>query len=183
MRLRWRGKDEVIRTSLTAPFEVPDDDDDDDDDNNNNTGPSRTNKKLQELYFEAARQRWAMQKMWKRVGNTPAHYCSMWAFRTYRVCKETWWTSQIIHQKLAEPAELIDNKSPYYKYTPANILEYENFKLYWNSSILTDKTVPFNRPDITFMYKKTKNTFLIDIAVPICAMWKHKAAQVIPIVI
>ena len=61
------------------------------------------------------------------------------------------------------------------------------------------------RPDITFMNKKTKNTFLIDIAVPnthnltktitdkqnkyqelakeICAMWKQKAAQVIPIVI
>ena len=63
----------------------------------------------------------------------------------------------------------------------------------------------FNPPDITFMNKKTKNTFLIDTAVPnthnlaktitdkqnkyqelaneICAMWKQKAAQVIPIVI
>ena len=59
--------------------------------------------------------------------------------------------------------------------------------------------------DITFMNKKTKNTILIDIAVPnthnlvktitdkqnkyqeqaneICAMWKQKAAQVILIVI
>jgi len=86
-----------------------------------------------------------------------------------------------------------------------NVLENENFKLYWNRSILTDKTIPFNRPDITFMNEKTKNTFLIDIAVPnthnlaktitdkqnkyqelaneICAMWKQKAAQVIPIVL
>jgi len=72
----------------------------------------------------------------------------------------------IIYQKLAEAAELIDDKSPYYKYTPAIVLENENFKLYWNRSILTDKTIPFNRPDITFMNKKTKNTFLIDIAVP-----------------
>jgi len=100
---------------------------------------------------------------------------------------------------------LIDNRSPYYKYTPTNVLENENVKLYWNRSILTDKTVPFNRPDITFMDKKTKNTFLIAIAVPnthnlaktitdkqntyqelaneICAMWKQKAAQVMPIVI
>jgi len=68
-----------------------------------------------------------------------------------------------------------------------------------------DKTITFNRPDITFMKKKTKNTFLIDIAVPnthnlaktitdkqnkyqdlaneICSLWKQKAAQVIPIVI
>jgi len=72
----------------------------------------------------------------------------------------------IIHQKLAEATELIDDKSPYYKYTPANVLENENFKLQWNRSILTEKTIHFNRPDITFMNKKTKNTFLIDIAVP-----------------
>jgi len=106
---------------------------------------------------------------------------------------------------LAEATELIDDKSPYYKYTPPNVLENENFKLYWNHSILTDKTISFNRTDITFMNKKTKNTFLIDIAVPnthnlaksitdkqnkyqelaneIRAMWKQKAAQVIPIVI
>ena len=100
---------------------------------------------------------------------------------------------------------MIDDKSPRYKYTPANVLDNENFKLYWNRSILTDKIIPFHRPDITFMNKKTKNTFLIDIVVPnthnlaktitdkpnkyqelaneICAIWKQKAAQVIPIVI
>ena len=72
----------------------------------------------------------------------------------------------VIHQKLAEAAELTDDKSPYYKYTPAHVLENENFKLYWNRSILTDKTTPFNRPDVTFMYRKTKNTFLMDTAVP-----------------
>ena len=72
--------------------------------------------------------------------------------------------AKIIHQKLAEAAELIED-SPYYKYTPANVLENENFKLSWNRSILTDKTTPFNRPDITFMIKKTKNTFSIHTAV------------------
>ena len=62
-----------------------------------------------------------------------------------------------------------------------------------------DKTVPFNRPDITFINKKTKNTFLKDIAVPnthnlaktmtdkqnkykelaneICAMWKQSSSD------
>ena len=106
---------------------------------------------------------------------------------------------------LAEAAELVDDKSPYSKHTPASVLESENFKLCWNRSILTDKTITFNRPDITFMNKKIRNTFLIDIAVPnthnlaktitdkqnkyqkltneICAMWKQKAAQVIPIVL
>ena len=74
-----------------------------------------------------------------------------------------------------------------------------NNKLYWNRRTLTDKTVPFNRPDITFMNKKTKNTFLIDIAVPnthnlaktitdkqhkyqelaneICAVWKQSQSR------
>jgi hypothetical protein len=51
--------------------------------------------------------------------------------------------AKVIHQKLAEATELIEDKSLYYKYTPANVLENDNFKLYWNRSILTDKTVPF----------------------------------------
>jgi hypothetical protein len=49
--------------------------------------------------------------------------------------------AKIIHQKLAEVAELIEEKRPYYKYTPVNVLENDNFKLYWNRSILTDKTI------------------------------------------
>ena len=61
---------------------------------------------------------------------------------------------------------MFDDERPYYKYTPTNILENEIFKLYWNRSILTDKTIPFNRPDMKFMNKKTKNNALIDIAVP-----------------
>jgi hypothetical protein len=107
------------------------------------------------------------------------------------------------NNNLAEVAELIEEKIPCYKYTPANVLENDNFKLYWNRSILTDKTIPFNR--ITFMNKKTKNTVLTDIAVPnthniaktitdkqnkyrelvneICAVWKQNTAQVIPVVI
>ena len=44
--------------------------------------------------------------------------------------------AKIIHQKLAEATELIEDKSPYYKYTPASVLENEN-------SILMDKTIPF----------------------------------------
>jgi len=73
--------------------------------------------------------------------------------------------NKIIHQKLAEAAGLTEEKNPYYKYTPANVLENDNVKLYWNHSILTEKTIPFNRPDIIFMNKKIKNTFQIDIAV------------------
>ena len=67
--------------------------------------------------------------------------------------------AKVIHQKLADAAELTEDKSPHYKYTPAHVLENDNLKLYWNRNILTDKTIPFIRPDIIFTNKKTKNTF------------------------
>jgi hypothetical protein len=99
-----------------------------------------------------------VQKMWKRNGDNPAHYCGMWATSIYRVCKKTWWSSKIIHQKLAEAAELIKDQSPNYRYTPANALQNDNFKLYWNRSIIKDKTIPANRPDITLTNKKNKDS-------------------------
>jgi hypothetical protein len=113
--------------------------------------------------------------------------------------------AKITHQKLTEVAGLIEKKIPYYKYTSASVLENDNFKLYWNRSIPPDKIVSFNRPDITFINNRTKNTFLLDIAVPnihnlaktvidkqkkyqelvneVCAMWKQNTAQVITLVI
>jgi len=97
---------------------------------------------------------------------------------------------------------MIEEKRPYLKYTPANVLE-NNFKLEPQHTYGQNST--FNRPDITFMNKKTKNIFVIDIAVPnthnlaktindkqnkyqeltneICAMWKQNTSQVIPLVI
>ena len=50
--------------------------------------------------------------------------------------------AKVIHQKLAEAAELAEDKSPYYKYTPANVLENDNLKQYWNRSIIANKTIP-----------------------------------------
>jgi len=51
--------------------------------------------------------------------------------------------AKIIDQKLAEAAELIEDKIPYYKYTPANVLGNEYFKLYWNRSILNGQNSAF----------------------------------------
>ena len=97
---------------------------------------------------------------------------------------------------------MIEDKSPYYKYTPVNILENDNFKMYWNGSLITDKTIYSNRPDITLVNKKKNATCLIDIAVPntpnlaitltdkqnkyqelaneLCIVWKQNSAQVTP---
>lgn len=75
--------------------------------------------------------------------------------------------ANIIHQKLALKYALIqDTNTPYYKYNPQTILENTTHKLYYDRAILTDKTIHYNRPDITVQDKVNKITYLIDIAVP-----------------
>ena len=74
--------------------------------------------------------------------------------------------ANIIHQALALKYCLIEKSIPYYKYQPANVLESTNFKLYYDRSIITDRTIHNNRPDIVLKDQLTKTTYLIDIAVP-----------------
>lgn len=74
--------------------------------------------------------------------------------------------SNIIHQQLALQHKLIDTHTPYYKYQPQTILESQTHKLYYDRTIITDKTIHFNRPDITLINKHKKTAYLIDIAIP-----------------
>lgn len=74
---------------------------------------------------------------------------------------------KIIHQELALKYGLITQpKIPYYKYHPESVLENDDFKLYWDRSILTDRTVAHNRPDIVILNKVNKEAILIDVAIP-----------------
>lgn len=114
--------------------------------------------------------------------------------------------AHIIHQKLAIKYKLSSALPvPYYKYSPESILENEFYKLYFDRAILTDKTVPYNRPDITFIDKINKTAQIIDIAIPnshniqntfsekltkyqelkdeIIRMWKLKKVTIVPVVI
>lgn len=72
----------------------------------------------------------------------------------------------IIHQNLSVNLKLIGEKIPYYKYEPPAVLESAQYTLYFDRSIITDKTITNNRPDIVLRNKSTKTAFLIDIAVP-----------------
>jgi hypothetical protein len=74
--------------------------------------------------------------------------------------------AKILHHELAMKHGLIETNTPYYKYTPHTILENERYKLYWDRTIITDRTISNNRPDITLIDKVKKKTFLIDIAIP-----------------
>ncbi|KAJ0173906.1 hypothetical protein K1T71_010052 [Dendrolimus kikuchii] len=74
--------------------------------------------------------------------------------------------TNIIHQKLAHKYNLINTITPYYKYKPETVLENSTTKLYFDRAILTDRTIHYNRPDITLINKTTKTGYLIDIAIP-----------------
>ncbi|CAK1550990.1 unnamed protein product [Leptosia nina] len=111
----------------------------------------------------------------------------------------------VIHQIIAFNHKLIPEKVPYYKYSPQTVLDTKDYKLYWDRTILTDKTIHYNRPDITFHDKRRQLVYLIDIAVPnthnisptyseklnkyidlsveIKSQWKVKLVKTIPIII
>ncbi|XP_026323226.1 uncharacterized protein LOC113232673 [Hyposmocoma kahamanoa] len=114
--------------------------------------------------------------------------------------------ANVIHQNLALKYALIhESITPYYKYTPQTILENTTHKLYYDRAILTDRTIHFNRPDITLQDKLNKITYLIDIAVPnthniqktiiekiskyaelkdeLVRIWRQEKVYVIPIVL
>jgi hypothetical protein len=79
--------------------------------------------------------------MWKIIGDDPTHYRGIEQLAPTDYVKGHDGEANVIHQKLAEAAELIEDKSPHLKYTPATVLENDNFRLYWNCSIITDKTI------------------------------------------
>ncbi|CAK1584730.1 unnamed protein product [Parnassius mnemosyne] len=113
--------------------------------------------------------------------------------------------ASIIHQHLALKFKFIQKITPYYKYKPDIILENNNHRIYWDRTIITDKTIHFNRPDITMYDKNNKTTYLIDIAIPnthniqstiaekltkyqdlaieLKRQWKAEAIHIVPLVI
>lgn len=59
-----------------------------------------------------------------------------------------------------------DNDAPYYIFKPPPVYENDNWKVYWDKTIVTDTTITHNRPDITVINKVQKTVRLIDIAIP-----------------
>ena len=65
------------------------------------------------MFSEAARHRWAVQKMWKRIETIQHITASCEQLAPTEYVKRHDGLTKIIHQKLAEAAELFDDKSPY----------------------------------------------------------------------
>jgi hypothetical protein len=53
-----------------------------------------------------------------------------------------------------------------YIYKPESCLENDNYKLYFDRTVLTDIHIQHNRPDIIILNKQQKQSYLLDIAVP-----------------
>ncbi|XP_050514746.1 uncharacterized protein LOC126889989 [Diabrotica virgifera virgifera] len=74
---------------------------------------------------------------------------------------------KILHQEIAIKLGLLQTEHlPYYQYVPESMLEDGNYKLYWDRTVLTDQTVAHNRPDLVLVNKLTRQTTLIDVAIP-----------------
>jgi hypothetical protein len=74
--------------------------------------------------------------------------------------------AKIIHMNLAVKFKLLKGTQPHYIYKPKSYLENDNYKLYFDRTVLTDIHIQHNRPDIIILSKQQKQTCLLDIAVP-----------------
>jgi hypothetical protein len=74
--------------------------------------------------------------------------------------------AKIIHMNLAVKFKLLKDTQPHYIYKPESCLENDNYKLYFDRTVLTDIHIQHNRPDIIILNKQQKQAYLLDIAVP-----------------
>jgi hypothetical protein len=74
--------------------------------------------------------------------------------------------NKIIHMNLAVKFNLLKDTQPHYIYKPESCLENDNYKLYFDRTVLTDIHIQHNRPDIIILNKQQKHSYLLDIAVP-----------------
>jgi hypothetical protein len=71
--------------------------------------------------------------------------------------------AKIIHMNLAVKFNLLKDTQPHYIYKPESCLENDNYKLYFDRTVLTDIHIQHNRPDIIILNKQQKQAYLLDI--------------------
>ena len=113
--------------------------------------------------------------------------------------------AKIIHQQLALMYNLVESEVPYYRYVPDPVLESGHVTLYWDRSIITDRTIMANKPDIVLIDRSIRRAVIVDITVPhdenlvkaekdkhlkyvdlaheIVDMWDVDSAIIVPIVV
>lgn len=75
--------------------------------------------------------------------------------------------AKVVHQALALKYDLLSGAEvPYWQYQPKSVLDNRTHQLYWDRSVLTDRPIPHNRPDIILVERANGTTWLLDIGVP-----------------
>lgn len=73
---------------------------------------------------------------------------------------------KVIHQLLCLQKHLLEKFTPHHLYSPQPVIENEQHKIYWDLTIVTDRSVEHNRPDMVVWDKVAKTALIIDFAVP-----------------
>jgi len=89
--------------------------------------------------------------------------CSFLAQREYK--KRHNCIASLVHYTLAKQAGFMVPDT-WWKYSPPRVSENSEIKLLWDFSIVSDVPLLDNRPEITFVRKRSNKVFLIDIAIP-----------------
>jgi hypothetical protein len=71
--------------------------------------------------------------------------------------------AKIKHMNLAVKFNLLKDTQPHYIYKPEGCLENDNYKLYFDRTVLTDIHIQHNRPDIIILNKQQKQAYLLHI--------------------
>lgn len=104
----------------------------------------------------------------KRTAESIQHItagCSILAPRQYLARHDE--MGKIYHQAIALGTGLMEEGIEWYKYNPKDILENAEYKLYWNITIITDRSVQHNRPDMVLFKKKEEEATIIDFITPL----------------
>nr|CAI5865066.1 unnamed protein product [Callosobruchus analis] len=67
---------------------------------------------------------------------------------------------KVLHQEVAIKLDLRNIFVPYYKYSLSPILQNEWYKMYWDTTIITDRPVQHNRPDMVVVDKSEKSCII-----------------------
>lgn len=73
---------------------------------------------------------------------------------------------KIYHQQIALKLGLIQTEVQQHLYQPKPLLQNQRFRLYWDSTIITDRGSPHNRPDLTLFDAEKKSCLILDFTIP-----------------
>ena len=89
--------------------------------------------------------------------------CSKLTQKAYKRRRDN--LGKIVHWKLARKSNFVAGDK-WYEHEPESVLENEDYKILWDSSIQTDHVIEAQRPDLVVVDKQRRTCKIINFAVP-----------------